>query len=59
MLPLYLQFALNENDKALQACIKYNNMTMYDYWFSERMRIYGQYFMPRLSMKEYINLTIY
>ena len=57
MIPLYLQFALNENDKALQACIKYN--TMYEYWFSERMRIYGQYFMPRLSDEEYYKLTIY
>jgi len=57
MIPLYLQFALNENDKALRASSK--NKIMNDYWFSERMRIYGQYFMPRLSDEEFIKLTIY
>ena len=59
MLPLYLQFALNENDKALRICAKLKRLDMYDYWFSERMRIYDQYFMPRLSDEEFINLTIY
>ena len=57
MLPLYLQFALNENDKALRASSK--NKIMNDYWFLERMRIYGQYFMPTLSDEDYSQLTIY
>jgi hypothetical protein len=59
MLPLYLQFALNENDKALRVCFKFKNLTMYDYWFEERMRIYNQFFMPRLSDEIYSQLTIY
>ena len=58
-IPLYLQFALNKNDKALQACIKHGNTTMYDYWYSERLRIHRQYFMPRMSDTNYKNLTIY
>jgi len=57
MIPLYLQFLLNENDKALRATIKYP--VMHEYWYSERMRIYRQYFMPRLTDDEFINLTIY
>jgi len=59
MIPLYLQFALNENDKALRICAKFKNLTMYDYWFEERMRIYNQFFMPRLSDTDYSQLTIY
>jgi hypothetical protein len=59
MLPLYLQFALNENDKALRTCAKLKRLDMYDYWLGERMRIYNQYFMPRLSESEYYKLTIY
>jgi len=59
MIPLYLQFALNENDKALRVCQRHACNEMYDYWFSERMRIYGQYFMPRLSDYDYSQLTIY
>jgi len=57
MIPLYLQFALNENDKALRVCAKYKKND--DYWFEERMRIYNQFFMPRLSDTDYKNLTIY
>jgi len=59
MIPLYLQFALNENDKALRTCIKYKRLDMYDYWLDERMRIYSQYFSPRMSDEEYYKLTIY
>lgn len=59
MIPLYLQFLLNENDKALKTCTKYNNKIMYEYWYDERIRIYRQYFMPRMTDQDYINLTIY
>lgn len=58
-IPLYLQFLLNENDKALRVCLKHSCTTMYDYWLDERMRIYSQYFMPRMSDKNYSQLTIY
>jgi hypothetical protein len=57
MIPLYLQFQLNENDKALRATIKHP--VMHEYWYSERMRIYNQYFMPRLTDAQYYKLTIY
>ncbi len=59
MLPLYLQFALNENDKALQVCAKHKCLDMYDYWLGERMRIYNYFFTPRLSDEIYSQLTIY
>jgi len=59
MIPLYLQFALNENDKALRVCLKHSCKEMYNYWLDERMRIYNQYFSPRLSDKTYSQLTIY
>ena len=58
-IPLYLQFALNENDKALRTCLKYSCKEMYDYWLDERMRIYNYFFTPRLSDTDYKNLTIY